>query len=307
MTLQMQKTTDFLNLVLDSITDHIAVIDKSGQIQFVNKSWANFGQENHCLISNNWEDINYLDECDKAAILGDDFGMQAANGIREVMHNISESFYFEYPCHSPCEHRWFMMRVTPFQCVQENYFVISHQNITERKLAEEKVSNLAKIDGLTQLPNRRHFDEFLNREWRRCIRLDQPITIAMMDLDHFKLLNDTYGHQFGDQCLVRIGQLLMKFINRPTDICARYGGEEFVFVLGNTSLIAAKQLLTSLLEEIINLDIPNIHSPTKPYLTASIGLAEAYPRFGTNEGELISKADTLLYKAKNNGRNRFEG
>jgi len=302
----MQKAYEFLSLVLDSITEHIAVIDGTGDIKFVNKSWSTFGEQNDCLISCDWSGINYIDECDKAAKVGDNFGTQAANGIREVMAKKSECFYFEYPCHSPAEPRWFMMRVTPLQYDEQDYFVISHQNITERKLAEEQVRNLAKIDGLTQIPNRRHFDEFLTNEWKRCIRLDQPITLAIMDLDHFKLLNDTYGHQFGDECLVRIGQLLKSFINRPTDICARYGGEEFVFVLGNTSLSAAKDLLISLLEEVINLDIANINSPTEQYLTASIGLAEAMPLFGSNESELIYKADALLYKAKNNGRNRFE-
>jgi diguanylate cyclase (GGDEF)-like protein len=302
----MKKTYEFLSLVLDSITEHIAVIDNRGEIRFVNKSWSTFGEQNGCLISCDWEGINYIDECNKAAKIGDDFGTQAVNGIKAVMDNRSERFYFEYPCHSPTESRWFMMRVTPLQYDEQDYFVISHQNITERKLAEEKVKNLAKIDGLTQIPNRRHFDEFLKNEWKRCIRLDQPVTLAMVDLDHFKLLNDTYGHQFGDECLIKIGKLLNKFINRPTDICARYGGEEFVVVLGNTSLSTAKDLFTSLLEEIINLDIANINSPTEHYLTASIGLAETTPSFGSNESELISKADALLYKAKNNGRNRFE-
>lgn len=302
----MQRAYDFLSLVLDSITDHIAVIDNIGNIKFVNKSWAVFGQKNGCLLGNKWEGVNYIDECDKAAKVGDDFGTQAANGIRKVMAKKSECFYFEYPCHSPNEHRWFMMRVTPFHLETDDYFVISHQNITERKLAEEAVKNLARIDGLTQIANRRYFDEFLNREWRRCSRLNQPITLAIIDLDHFKLINDTYGHQFGDQCLIKIGELLKKFVNRPSDLCARFGGEEFVFILGNTPLKEAKELLASLLEEIIKLNIPNIHSPITECLTASIGLAEAHPHFGSNESELINKADNMLYKAKNKGRNRFE-
>lgn len=94
------------------------------------------------------------------------------------------------------------MRVTPFQVHNNDYFVISHQNITERKLAEEEVRNLARIDGLTGIPNRRTFDEFLCDEMKRCARLNKPICLAVIDVDHFKLLNDTYGHQSGDGCLV---------------------------------------------------------------------------------------------------------
>ena len=196
------------------------------------------------------------------------------------------------------------MRVTPLQVAGKGYFVISHQNITERKLAEEEVSNLARIDGLTNIPNRRAFDEFLHSEWQRCFRLKKPISLALLDLDHFKLLNDTYGHQSGDECLVRVGAFLKQLCNRPGDICARYGGEEFALIWGDTSLGQAKQLTSKLLNEIANLNIANSHSPVESYLTASIGLATMVPDNCSSESELISQADTMLYKAKGSGRNR---
>lgn len=300
----MENTYDFLSLVLDSITEHIAVINKEGKIIFVNKSWTEFGAHNGCAVAGDWIGINYIEVCDKASKLGDNFGTQAGNGIRNVINKRSESFYFEYPCHSPDEIRWFMMRVTPFDFVSEHYFVISHQNITERKIVEDKIRDLARIDGLTQIPNRRSFDNFISEEWKRCLRLQKPISLAIIDLYHFKLLNDTYGHQSGDECLIKVGQVLKTFVNRPSDICARYGGEEFVLVLGNTSLKEAKVLLKSLLNKIVGLNIQNSNSPTELFLTASIGLAEMVPSYGTNESELISKADDMLYKAKENGRNR---
>ena len=302
----MKNNYEFLSLVLDSITEHIVVIDKVGEIQYVNKSWTLFGNDNHCSIGNDWSDVNYIEECDKASQIGDDFGAQAANGIRSVINKYKETFYFEYPCHSPDQQRWFMMRVTPFSVAGTDYFVISHQNITERKIAEEEVRNRANIDGLTQISNRRSFDEFLSEEWRRCLRLKQPICLAIIDLDFFKILNDTYGHQAGDECLIKIGKILKTFINRPSDICARYGGEEFALVLGNTSLEQAKQLSNKLLDKIAALNIENKHSPTKSYLTASIGLAEMIPNTKTSKHELINQADKMLYKAKDNGRNRIE-
>ena len=300
----MENSREFLKLVLDSITEHIVVIDQSGNIQFVNESWSAFGNNNSCTVGDGWSGVNYIDECDKAAAMGDDFGANAGEGIRKVIAQDQSIFYFEYPCHSPNKKRWFMMRVTPFQVGDKNYFVISHQNITERKLAEEEVNSLARIDGLTGIPNRRTFDDLLNNEMKRCARLNQPICLAIVDLDHFKLLNDTYGHQAGDNCLVEIGKLMKLFANRPGDICARYGGEEFALVWSNIPLENSEALANKLLEKIAGLNIPNAKSPTESYLTTSIGLAEIIPDKSSKSGNLIAKADALLYKAKESGRNR---
>lgn len=302
----MANLKKFLKHILDSVTDHIVVIDSAGEIQYVNKSWSNFGSDNSCNPSSNWIGVNYLAECDKASKMGDSFGLQAAKGIRSLINRETTLFYFEYPCHSPTEERWFMMRVTPFQLEMNSYFVVSHQNITERKLAEEKVSNLARIDGLTGIPNRRAFDEFLHNEWRRCGRLKKKLCLAIIDLDYFKLLNDTSGHQAGDLCLVKIGGILKEFSNRPGDLCARYGGDEFVLVLGDTSIQQAEQLLNKLLKRIAALHIANKSSPVDDYLTLSIGVAEATPYTANKENQLLCEADQALYQAKSKGRNRVE-
>jgi diguanylate cyclase (GGDEF)-like protein/PAS domain S-box-containing protein len=300
----MDGSQEFLKSVLDSITEHIAVIDESGVIHYVNEGWSCFGNSNACVISDTWDGVNYLEECDKAASMGDDYGTKAGEGIRRVIEKRQSVFYFEYPCHSPEEKRWFMMRATPFQLEGKDYIVISHQNITERKLAEEAVESMAQIDGLTGIYNRRAFDEFFEHEWRRCLRLKQPICLALLDLDNFKLLNDTYGHQKGDECLVRVGELLKAFANRPSDICSRYGGEEFAVVWGGSTLEHAVKLADKLLKEIARLEIPNKYSSTEKYMTASIGLAEKIPEKGSKMQELIAKADKMLYKAKQSGGNR---
>lgn len=302
----MQMSHIFLGSVLDAIAEHIAVIDEQGEIQYVNKSWFTYGNKNKCGISHDWNGVNYLDECDKGSLMGDDFSTQAGKGIRSVITQRKSTFYFEYPCHSPDEMRWFMMRVTPLQVDKKRYFVISHQDVTERKLAEEEVKNLARLDGLTSIPNRRAFDEFLKNEWKRCCRLNMPICLAIIDIDYFKLLNDTYGHQAGDDALVKFGKLLKQFVNRPSDQCARYGGEEFVLVWGDTSLDQSLKLVNELLKKIIEFKIPNPKSPIHKYLTASVGLVQMLPDNTNSVSDLITDADCLLYKAKESGRNKVE-
>jgi len=295
----------FLNSVLDTITDHIVVIDKHGLIRYFNQSWARFGSENSCVVNSGWLDVNYLAVCDQSAAMGDDFGKLAGDGIRSVIDGCQEAFYLEYPCHSPCEKRWFMMRVTPLEYEGLRYFTICHQNITERKLAEEEVLNLARIDGLTGIPNRRTFDEFLDSEMRRCSRLNFPITLALLDIDHFKLLNDTYGHQAGDECLKTLGGVLEPFARRPSDICARYGGEEFSLVLGNTDIEESLSIVNRLIDSVHDLKFPNEKSPVKPIVTVSVGLAVLYPDKTPMQHDLINAADKSLYFAKENGRNQI--
>ncbi|MEO9653692.1 diguanylate cyclase [Marinomonas sp.] len=302
----MVQSYEFLKCVLDSIQDHIVVIDNTGEIQLVNRSWASFGEENACTVKIDWQGMNYLDECDKAANKGDEFAQMAGAGIRSVIAGQEPAFYYEYPCHSPEEKRWFMMRVTPFEVTQHRYFVVAHQNITERKLAEKRVQALARMDGLTNVPNRRTFDEFFKSEWQRCLRLKKPISLAIIDLDFFKLVNDTYGHQAGDDCLRQVATLLSRYAKRPSDICARYGGEEFIILWADQPLDQAKRLSEDILYELGQLKIDNVSSSVAAYLTASIGVAQMFPDHQNHMSVLLERADLALYQAKDEGRNRVK-
>jgi diguanylate cyclase (GGDEF)-like protein len=302
----MERIDEFFRLIVDSIPHHIVVIDESGIIRYVNQSWTAFARENSCSAVNNCKGLNYLAECDKAGAAGDAFGANAGKGIRSVIYGEKEKFYLEYPCHSPKEKRWFMMDVTPFIVKGYRYFIISHQDITQRKLAEEQVENAAKRDGLTGIFNRRSFDEFLNSEWRRCLRLKKPISVAMVDIDHFKALNDTYGHPKGDECLVKVAGILDTYAKRPGDLCARYGGEEFIMIWGDTPLEKAKNLVEKIRQSVADLNIPNKNAPGEKTLTISIGLTTVTPAKKSAEKDILEKADKLLYKAKENGRNRIE-
>lgn len=300
----MERIDEFFRLIVDSIPQHIVVIDESGVIRYVNKTWIDFGVKNSVSRVTNWVGFNYLTECDKAGAMGDAFGANAGKGIRSVISKRESSFYLEYPCHSSKERHWFMMDVMPFIVEESRYFVITHQDITERKLAEEQVEKASKKDGLTGISNRRSFDEFIRSEWRRCTRLKKHISIAMIDIDHFKALNDTYGHQQGDECLIRVANLLESFAKRPGDLSARYGGEEFVMVWGDTSPEKSKILAEKIRRAVEALEIPNENAPSGKNLTISLGLATTIPAKDEEATTIIEKADNLLYKAKENGRNQ---
>ena len=227
-----------------------------------------------------------------------------ATGTRKIIVDRAGVFYYEYPCHCEMEKRWYMMRVTPLQWKGDPCFIVSHQNITERKLAEEAIQALSLTDGLTGVANRRHFDEFLNKEWRRGARINTPLSLILLDVDHFKLFNDRYGHLAGDDCLKKIGELLHSFGKRPGDFSARYGGEEFALVLVNTDLESTTRIAHDLLAAIRGLKIAHDGSTIGSTVTASLGVATMYPRKELTEKNLIELADQALYVAKNTGRNR---
>ncbi|MES9971252.1 MAG: diguanylate cyclase [Candidatus Thiodiazotropha sp.] len=302
----MSISADFLTSVLDTLTDHIAVIDLEGRIHYVNQSWIQFGIENNVPPSKEWIGTNYLHTCTLAADRGDSLGGEAEEGISAVINRTKDRFYYEYPCHSPQEKRWFLMRVTPFDLNSERYIVISHSITTERKLAEEQVLQLSRLDSLTGMANRRYFDEWFIKEWRRCTREQTPISLAIIDIDHFKCLNDNSGHSAGDECLKAISDLLRSFTKRPNDICARYGGDEFVLVYSNSSLDDSLVLILKLMDSIRKLEIPNPSAPTGPNVTVSVGLSNIYPEMESNRDDLIRSADRQLYKVKNSGRDSIE-
>lgn len=162
----------------------------------------------------------------------------------------------------------------------------------------------ALADPLTRLPNRRHFDSFLEREWQRALRNGTPLSLLVLDVDHFKLCNDTLGHAAGDTCLQRVAQVLQSHALRPTDLAARYGGEEFVLLLAETPAEAAATIAGKIRAEVEALHLPNPQSPACAWLTVSIGVATMVPGPRDAIGELFAAADSQMYAAKRAGRNR---
>jgi len=174
---------------------------------------------------------------------------------------------------------------------------------TTRQLedANVRLEKAASTDGLTNVANRRVFDERLEIEWRRCRRSDQPLSLLMIDIDHFKRFNDLHGHVAGDECLRAVAGTLSNTISRAADLVARYGGEEFGAILPDTSQKRANRLAEDLRRQIEELRFDNI-SPTAR-ITISIGVATEVPGEGGSAEDLIRRADASLYFAKNEGRN----
>ena len=167
-----------------------------------------------------------------------------------------------------------------------------------------QLKELSMKDGLTQIANRRYFDDFLELELRRCLRDQKPISLILMDIDHFKLFNDNYGHQKGDDVLKKVGKVGQSFAHRPGDLMARYGGEEFVMVLGNTDSEDARKVAANICSAVEQLNIPHEFSETSNVVTLSLGVGTLLPTMETKPSDLIKLSDDLLYEAKNNGRNR---
>ncbi|MBD2310934.1 diguanylate cyclase [Desertifilum sp. FACHB-1129] len=170
--------------------------------------------------------------------------------------------------------------------------------------ANAELQTLASIDGLTQIANRRRFDEYLTQEWRRLSREKAPLSLIICDIDYFKAYNDTYGHQAGDACLKQVASTIRSVVKRPADLVARYGGEEFAVILPNTSLDGAVLLAESIRYQVKTLRIKHRSSAINQYITLSLGVASLTPSMKATPSQLIAIADNKLYEAKNLGRDR---
>ncbi|WP_347904370.1 PleD family two-component system response regulator [Pseudomonas purpurea] len=178
---------------------------------------------------------------------------------------------------------------------------VSQQQLLDTNLVLQRLMN---SDGLTGLSNRRHFDEYLELEWRRAQRDQIQLSLLMIDVDYFKSYNDSFGHLAGDEALRKVADTIRDASSRPSDLPARYGGEEFVLVLPNTSPGGARLVAEKLRQTVAALNIPHVYPAEGASLTISIGLSTMTPQSGSDCRQLISAADKGLYLAKNNGRNQ---
>lgn len=180
--------------------------------------------------------------------------------------------------------------------------------VQQRTQALEEVNHqlevLSVTDALTRLANRRRFDAVWLDEWQRALRQATPLAVIMLDVDHFKAYNDHYGHQQGDECLRRVGEVLLTTVRRAGELVARYGGEEFVVVLPGTSVIHAMAVAESIRANIQAAGIAHAHSGVAAVVTVSLGVAVGIPAQGDARDALVHAADAALYRAKDQGRNR---
>jgi len=171
--------------------------------------------------------------------------------------------------------------------------------------ANRQLQELALLDGLTQIPNRRYFDEYLQQEWYRIQREENCLSLVLCDVDFFKRYNDTCGHQAGDDCLIAIAQTLKETAQRSGDFVARYGGEEFAIILPNTTSVGAARIAEDIQAALQLRALPHPDSDVGEWVTLSLGIACLYPVADREPTELLDFADRALYQAKRQGRDRF--
>ncbi|VEF46098.1 PAS/PAC sensor-containing diguanylate cyclase [Bacillus freudenreichii] len=418
----------FTQAVLDSLPDQIAVLDKEGNIIAVNKAWVNLSIENGGDLLKSGIGNNYLTVCPQ----------EVKDGIVQVLKGQNYNFSYEYPCHSMNKLRWFLLRVTPFHMKKNNGAVVSHINITDRKLVEirlerneqlyrhiaenstdfislhnldgvytyvspicfsllgykpheivgrsaydfiheadlkkikcfkdyvdgrggiqtvtyrirrkngsyiwfeskyknvlsvdkssteiiclsrdvtkikqklielEDEKNLLKetvyTDTLTGVRNRRFFNRQLKKAHKKYVQNNIPFSLLVIDIDHFKQYNDTYGHKKGDECLIRVADTLAKGV-RKNDIVCRIGGEEFCIILPNTNKEEAISLAKRLCKKVLELKVHHSTSDASTYVTVSIGVSTASSEgsIHVDQEKLFLLADQALYNSKKRGRNQ---
>lgn len=171
--------------------------------------------------------------------------------------------------------------------------------------SNQQLQNLATIDELTQVGNRRHFNQYLYLEWRRMAREKQPLSLILFDVDNFKRYNDRYGHPAGDTCLQQIAQTTMDLVRRSVDLVARYGGEEFAVILPNTPASGAIHIAERITHAVKGLQIPHASSDVSSYVTVSLGVATLMPDPESSPDLIVTRADRALYQAKQQGRDRI--
>lgn len=181
--------------------------------------------------------------------------------------------------------------------IQELYYKL--------ETANQKLQKLATVDSLTNLANRRQFDEYLYQQWQQMRRQIDWLSLILIDVDYFKLYNDNYGHLAGDFCLQAVAEAIKSSVQRATDLVARYGGEEFAVILPATSVDGAIYLAEKMINNVRELKIVHEKSLVSPCITISLGVASVIPDLEMKPASLIANSDAALYAAKSSGRDRY--
>ena len=301
--------------VLDSLTARIAVLDRFGVVLAVNEAWRKDSLFNDSPDAGYSVGAKYLSSWEQGLLTGDLIACKVDQGIRDVLAGNSPLFKLEYPVKVTLYPRWFAMTVMPLQDSQQGVIVI-REEITERKEAEQLLMDaqlalestlayekrLARTDMLTGVYNRRYLYELAQHEFEVSFRYQQPLSVMMVDIDHFKRVNDTYGHSTGDEVLREVIQLIGDELRTP-DVIGRYGGEEFIVILPMTAVAQAYVLAERIRTLVENLRISAERGDVA--ITVSIGVVEKNHLCKTETMEILfQRADDAMYVAKQTGRNR---
>jgi diguanylate cyclase (GGDEF)-like protein/PAS domain S-box-containing protein len=294
--MSQQQQAERLRLIVDSMDEGLMVIEPSGRIQYTNPACDRYlGYAAGELAGSALDDLlapsvaqEYLELFSQSML---DASMPNARGAREVLIRQRDGIL-----------RAMDFTLTPMAADQPLFVALLH-DITHHKQSEDALQRAALADPLTKIANRRHFDSFLDKEWQRALRSSQPLSLIVLDVDHFKGYNDSLGHAAGDTCLQQVAMALQSHALRATDLAARYGGEEFVLLFGETGFEAACTLAEAIRSHIEALHIANPRSTVSPWVTASLGVATIVPTQLDDIKEFFVHADRAMYAVKEAGRN----
>ncbi len=317
--------------IIETVSDIIIRLDVDRKIEFVNPAVRFLGYEPSEMVGQpiekfveKLEGVKYEDDL-ASQIATRGVGPMATNNLEVSFLVETDSALWEQNRSVPVLMDAFGLWDVPDEVVfkrgsEKNFLgtLCIARNITEVKAMEqellsaqarligavEELKELATKDALTGIANRRFFDEYLEKEWKRAQRDQDPFSIVMIDLDFFKVYNDTYGHQQGDSCLKEVAIAIDDAMKRPADMAARYGGEEFALILPETNSEGALSLAEKLRKSIYDLNLEHKNSTCENRVTVSIGVATLKVDKESGFSNLISKADKALYVAKDSGRNR---
>jgi len=228
--------------------------------------------------------------------------------VLEVPILLSQQLYGVIQIHSClCEREWLLYEIDAIKQLSTQVAIAIHQSHLYEELERfnDALKQLASLDGLTQVANRRRFDEHLDKELRRAVREQTPLSLILCDIDFFKNYNDTYGHPAGDECLQGVAMAISQVLKRPDDLVARYGGEEFAIVLPNTDLEGAIKVTEEIQSSVRNLARVHKGSSVNPFVTLSLGITSVLPQPNDTRQAVIEAADRALYRAKTEGRDRY--
>ena len=294
-----QEQAERLRTIVNNMAEGLMVIEADGSIQFTNPACDKYlGYHEGELAGQSIADLlnplvaqEYLDYFVRYAA---NPATAHSHGTREVIirHKLGKSVCMD-------------LTLTPMFLRQPLFIGLLH-DITHHKISEDALQRAAMVDPLTQIANRRHFDSFLEKEWQRATRSGAPLSLVVLDVDHFKLYNDTLGHAAGDLCLQQVAKAIATHAPRATDLAARYGGEEFVLLFAETDADSAYLLAESIRAHVEMLELPHPRSITSDWITVSIGVATIHPHQLENTESLFVAADRAMYVAKESGRNQVQ-
>ena len=290
----------FQQAVFDSLSAQIAVLDRHGTVIQTNAAWWKYAIDNGLAETPSFGGGNYLEILEYLTGKDQETVLAASAGIASVVSGDVSDFQLSHPFYTPVDNRWFIMKVTPVHDVEERV-VVSHEDVTRLKAAELASLILANIDTLTGALSRRNFLNLAEQELARAARYELPLMVLMLDLDHFKHINDHHGHAAGDAVLQGFVKTVTGVL-RESDLIGRIGGEEFAVLLPSTTLEGGRSLAQRIIESVRTSPV----QVSGELLSFTVSIGAGCLSSETSFASLLGLADVALYKAKNGGRDRLE-